>query len=48
MDSVLYGRPLQDAITALVASDRTDTDISELLIRMGKGSAAAAHSTEWG
>ena len=49
MDSVLAGRPLQEALAALTASYLTDEDLRELLIRLSdKSAAAAAQTIEWG
>ena len=47
MDSTPDGRPLRDALAALAASDRSDLELRELLSRLGRGSAAAAQTTEW-
>ena len=49
MDSVLAGRPLQEALAALTASYLTDEDLRELLIRLSdKSAAATAQTIEWG
>ena len=47
MDSKLTRRPLQDALAALVACYRTDSDLSEMMRRLVIGSYAADQTTEW-
>ena len=49
MESASFGRPLRGALAALVASNHSDKDLCELLIRLGDGRAdSAAQTMEWG
>ena len=48
MDSTLAGRPLWDSPTTIVASDRLDTELRELFIRMGNKTSETELTTEWG